>query len=153
MRGTPGYLAPEWLMETGVGSKSDVYSLGIVLLELVSGRRCVDLSAPEEDCYLPAAAIRRFQEAKLMEIVDPRLVDGMPEDEARNVVMVALWCIQEEPAMRPKASAVSRMLEGHLQIHAPPMASLQSVLSKQRQIWITAVSAGNRNVQNKLWPS
>jgi len=153
MRGTPGYLAPEWLMETGVGSKSDVYSLGIVLLELVSGRRCVDLSAPEEDCYLPAATIRRFQEAKLMEIVDPRLVYGMREDEARKVVMVALWCIQEEPAMRPKASAVSRMLEGHLQIHAPPMASLQSVLSKQRQIWITAVSAGNRNVQNKLWPS
>jgi len=48
---------------------------------------------------------------------------------------------------------VSRMLEGHMQIPEPPMASLQSALSKQRQIWITVVSAGNRNVQNKLWPS
>lgn len=136
-------------METGVGSKSDVYSLGIVLLELVSGRRCVDLSAPAEDCYLPAATIRRFQEGKLMEIVDPRLVDGVPEeDEPRKVVMVALWCIQEDPARRPAASAVSRMLEGHIQIHEPPMASLQSALSRQRQIWITAVSAGNRDAQN-----
>lgn len=150
MRGTPGYLAPEWLMDTGVGSKSDVYSLGIVLLELVSGRRCVDLTAEAEDCYLPAATIRRFQEAKLMEIVDPRLVDEVPEDEARKVVMVALWCIQDEPAMRPKASAVSRMLEGHMQIQEPPMASLQSVLSKQRQLCIAAATAGNGNVQNLI---
>ena len=50
MRGTPGYIAPEWLMETGVSSKSDIYSLGIVLLEIMSGRRCVDLSALAEDC-------------------------------------------------------------------------------------------------------
>lgn len=145
MRGTPGYIAPEWLMETGVSSKSDIYSLGIVLLEIVSGRRCVDLSAPAEDCYLPAATIRRFQEESLMEIVDPRLeVHGLPEEhEAKKVVMVALWCIQEDAATRPEASAVSRMLEGHMQIQEPPMAALENALTKQHHIWISAAAAGN----------
>lgn len=145
MRGTPGYIAPEWLMETGVSSKSDVYSLGIVLLEIVSGRRCVDLSAPAEDCYLAAATIRRFQEEKLMEIVDTRLeVHGLPEeDEVKKVVMVALWCIQEDPAMRPDASAVSRMLEDEMQIEEPPMTALENALTKQHHIWISAAAAGN----------
>ncbi|KAH9293176.1 hypothetical protein KI387_041618, partial [Taxus chinensis] len=143
MRGTPGYLAPEWLMETGITSKSDIYSFGIVLLEMLSGRRCVDLTAPADDCYLPAATIRRFQEGKLMEIVDPRLVEeyggggGMVEGEVMKVVAVALWCIQEEPGMRPRASAVSRMLEGHMKVEQPPLLSLQSVLARQRNIWIT----------------
>lgn len=145
MRGTPGYLAPEWLMETGVSSKSDVYSLGIVLLELLSGRRCVDLLAPAVDSYLPAATMRRFLEGQLMEILDPRLMDGgVPEeDEMRKVVMVALWCIQEEPGLRPKASAVSRMLEGHMQIQEPPVGPLLKALSKQRNIWISAAAAGD----------
>jgi len=67
-----------------------------------------------------------------MEIVDPRLVDGVPEDEVRKVMMVALWCIQEDPAMRLATSVVSRMLEGYIKIQEPPMASLQSSLSRQR---------------------
>lgn len=59
MRGTPGYMAPEWLMEAGVSSMSDVYSLGIVLLEIVFEHRCMDLSAPAKDCYLPVATFQR----------------------------------------------------------------------------------------------
>ena len=60
-----------------------------------------------------------------MEIVDRRLeVHGLPEEhEAKKAVMVALWCIQEDPATRPEASGVSRMLEGHMQIQEPPMAA------------------------------
>uniref|UniRef100_A0A0D6R0F5 Receptor-like serine/threonine-protein kinase n=1 Tax=Araucaria cunninghamii TaxID=56994 RepID=A0A0D6R0F5_ARACU len=142
MRGTPGYLAPEWLMETGVSSKSDIYSFGIVLLEMVSGRRCVDLTAPADECYLPAATIRKFEEGTLMEIVDPYLIeaygrDGIVEEEVRSVVAVGLWCIQEDPARRPKASTVSRMLEGHMKVEEPPLLSLQSAVARQqRSIWI-----------------
>ncbi|GLJ36204.1 hypothetical protein SUGI_0726730 [Cryptomeria japonica] len=143
MRGTPGYLAPEWLMETGVSSKSDIYSFGIVLLEMVSGRRCVDLTAPAEDCYLPAAAIRGFQEGNLAELLDPRLDSGgIGMEEVKNVVAVALWCIQEAGGMRPKASSITRMLEGHMKIQEPPLLPLQAALAKQRNIWI-AVEDGN----------
>jgi len=50
--------------------------------------------------------------------------------------------------MRPVASAMSQMLEGHIQIQEPPMASLQFSLSRQRQIWITANFAENREAHN-----
>eukprot|EP01018_Ginkgo_biloba_P022522 Gb_14924 [translate_table: standard] len=155
MRGTPGYLAPEWLMETGVTSKSDVYSLGIVLLELVAGRRCVDLTASaEEDCYLPAATIRRLQDGNVKAIADPRLVEtgGLEvdwvEESVRKMIVVALWCIQEDPAVRPKASAVIRMLQGHVPIPEPPITSLQSAVARPRHIWVTSASSANENVNS-----
>lgn len=83
-----------------------------------------------------------------MKIVDPGFVDAVLEDEARKVVMVAVWCVQEDPAMRPAASAMSQMLEGHIKIQEKTMPSLQSTLSRQRQIWITVISIENREAQN-----
>jgi serine/threonine protein kinase len=66
---TRGYLAPEWLLHTGITVKCDVYSYGMVLLEIVSGRKNVN----PEKYYFPARAVQRMQAQTSTEIVDVRL--------------------------------------------------------------------------------
>lgn len=99
MRGTPGYLAPEWLLLSAVTDKSDVYSYGMVLLEILSGRRNLSL---EESCdldkqYFPRWACRKLEEgSSVSEIIDPRLVPLSPYDleQADRMLRVAFVCIQ-----------------------------------------------------------
>ncbi|XBI07017.1 hypothetical protein VPH35_134973 [Triticum aestivum] len=122
VRGTAGYLAPEWLLGAGVTEKSDVYSYGMVLLELVAGRRCV---RPEEDggwSYLPKIAAEMTQAGRVMEVVDRRLVGEAEQAAVRRAVHVALWCAQEKAWARPSMARVLEMLEGRLagDVDAPP---------------------------------
>jgi serine/threonine protein kinase len=143
MRGTRGYMAPEWLKDVPITEKSDVFSFGIVLLELVSGRRNFDLSVGEgEKCFLPAWAFSLLEKNgrnTLLEIVDKSLQlsqtsktmhEEQEEEELQlqqqaclNMILVALWCIQEEISLRPTMSTVLKMLEGDADIVDPPVCS------------------------------
>lgn len=126
VRGTAGYLAPEWLLGTGISEKSDVYSYGMVLLEMVAGRRC--LRAEEDDgwSYLPRIAGEMARAGRAMEVVDGRLVAGggdrLEEAAVRRAVHVALWCAQEKAGARPSMARVVEMLEGRGvgEVEAPP---------------------------------
>ncbi|KAK9269235.1 hypothetical protein L1049_001005 [Liquidambar formosana] len=128
IRGTKGYLAPEWLLGHGISEKSDIYSYGMVLLELIGGRRnvrlignCNDKSKKKWE-YFPKIVNMKVREGKLMEVVDHRLIDGggIDEREVRRLVFVALWCIQEKARLRPSMARVVEMLEGRADIDDPP---------------------------------
>lgn len=135
MRGTPGYLAPEWLIFSAVTDKSDVYSYGMVLLEILSGRR--NVSPEESDVekqYFPKWACRKIEEgSSVAEIVDPRLVPlSEPElQQADRVLRVAMVCIQEDMLARPSMPMVVQMLEGLIQIPRPPPLPMQFALNTQ----------------------
>lgn len=128
IRGTRGYLAPEWLLEHGVSEKSDIYSYGMVLFEMIGGQRNVCLIEDGEERsqrrwqYFPKVVTEKMREGKLMEVVDRRLVErgGMDEREVRRLVHVALWCIQEKARLRPTMASVVDMLEGHVPVEEPP---------------------------------
>jgi hypothetical protein len=128
VRGTAGYLAPEWLLGTGVTEKSDVYSYGMVLLEMVAGRRCLLAEEDGRWSYLPKIAGEMAREGRLMEVVDRRLVAGggdqVEEAAVRRAVHVALWCAQERAGARPSMARVVEMLEGRGvgEVEAPPPA-------------------------------
>ncbi|KAH0465491.1 hypothetical protein IEQ34_006287 [Dendrobium chrysotoxum] len=136
LRGTKGYLAPEWLMETGVTDKSDVYSFGMVLLEIVGGRRnCLLVEQEGSDpmgrrrriwSYFPAMVVEKVREKRVMEVVDGRMGIGKEvEEEVKRLINVALWCIQEEGKMRPSMERVVDMLEGRMGVvEAPPQTSM-----------------------------
>ena len=108
MRGTPGYLAPEWLIFSAVTDKSDVYSYGMVLLEILSGRR--NVSPEESDVekqYFPKWACRKIEEgSSIAEIIDPRLspLSEIELTEADRVLRVAMVCIQV--VMQPRQYAI-----------------------------------------------
>lgn len=131
VRGTRGYLAPEWLLDAGVTEKSDIYSYGMVLMEIVGGRRNVrlvdDQGPPSQRrwSYFPRIVAEKLKEGKVMEVVDGRLLTSPPgeeveEEEVRVVVQVALWCIQEKAELRPSMARVVDMLERRLPVDAPP---------------------------------
>ncbi|KAF3442116.1 hypothetical protein FNV43_RR16032 [Rhamnella rubrinervis] len=136
IRGTRGYLAPEWLLEHGVSEKTDIYSYGMVLLEMVGGKRnvtCIEngghhlnnvdnKSKKKKWLYFPKIVNEKMREGKLMEVVDQRLIDsgGIDEREVQKLVYVALWCIQEKARIRPNMRVVVEMLEGRVTVEEPP---------------------------------
>lgn len=134
IRGTRGYLAPEWLLEQGVSEKCDVYSFGMVLLEIIGGRRNVTMIEHGNDKskrkwqYFPKIVNEKMREGKLMEIVDSRIVDGgIDERQLKRLVRVAFWCIQESARRRPTMSRVVEMLEGRATVDEPPDTQMAMV--------------------------
>lgn len=124
-RGTLGYMAPEWFYELGITSKSDVFSYGMVLLEIISGRKNVDSSQDSEHWFFPSIAFSKAKQGKMEALIDSRLKLKTTEDvnEASRLIKTALWCIQSDWALRPSMGTVVRMLEGDLDIMDPPFLS------------------------------
>ncbi|XP_057819230.1 G-type lectin S-receptor-like serine/threonine-protein kinase SD2-5 [Cryptomeria japonica] len=124
IRGTPGYLAPEWLLNASATEKSDVFSFGMVLLEIISGRKNLDLSYPEGMEFFPKWAVNMIEEGKITDVADPELryLADYNGEEAEQVIKIAFWCIQEDEKIRPTMKEVILMLEGHIEIEEPPFS-------------------------------
>ncbi|XP_058786998.1 probable LRR receptor-like serine/threonine-protein kinase At5g10290 isoform X1 [Vicia villosa] len=114
IRGTMGHIAPEYLSTGKSSEKTDVFSYGVMLLELVTGQRAIDFSRLEdEDDVLLLDHVKKLQrEKKLDAIVDSNLKKEYNIEEVEMIVQVALLCAQAMPEERPAMSEVVRMLEG-----------------------------------------
>lgn len=121
VRGTRGYLAPEWLANLPITSKSDVYSYGMVLLEMVSGRRNFEVSSETNGKKFSVWAYEEFEKGNVGSIVDKKLGETQLDmDQVTRAIQVSFWCIQEQPSQRPMMGKVVQMLEGIMQIEKPP---------------------------------
>ncbi|XP_052181451.1 receptor-like serine/threonine-protein kinase ALE2 isoform X2 [Diospyros lotus] len=109
--GTFGYLAPEYAMTGHLLVKSDVYSYGVVLLELLTGRKPVDLSQPpgQENLVAWARPLLTTREGLEM-IIDPALKPNIPYDNAAKVAAIASMCVQPEVSHRPFMGEVVQAL-------------------------------------------
>ncbi|KAF8080098.1 hypothetical protein N665_0976s0020 [Sinapis alba] len=124
MRGTRGYLAPEWITSYAISEKSDVYSYGMVLLELIGGRKNYDPSESSEKCHFPSYAFKMMEEGKVLEIVDGEMKNvDLNDERVQRAMRTALWCIQEDMHLRPSMSKVVQMLEGVFTVVQPPSSS------------------------------
>ncbi|CAJ1973715.1 unnamed protein product [Sphenostylis stenocarpa] len=123
LRGTRGYLAPEWITNYAISEKSDVYSYGMVLLEIIGGRKNYDPSESSEKSHFPTFAFKMMEEGKLRDIFDSELRIDENDDRFLCAIKVALWCIQEDMSMRPSMSRVVQMLEGICIVPNPPTSS------------------------------
>ncbi|KAJ8756123.1 hypothetical protein K2173_024670 [Erythroxylum novogranatense] len=123
VRGTRGYLAPEWITNHPISEKTDVYSYGIVLLEIIGGRRNYSTEEDSENFHFPSYSFKKFEEGKLEEIADPKLGMDGNEQTVVSLIKVALWCIQDDKYMRPPMSKVVQMLEGICAVPEPPTPS------------------------------
>ncbi|KAH1066183.1 hypothetical protein J1N35_031170 [Gossypium stocksii] len=110
--GTIGYMAPEYALWGYLTYKADVYSFGIVALEIVAGKNNTKYRPEENYVCLQDWALVVQQKGNLMELVDPRLGTEFNEEEAIRMTKVALLCTNSSPALRPTMSEVVNMLEG-----------------------------------------
>ncbi|XP_073099711.1 G-type lectin S-receptor-like serine/threonine-protein kinase LECRK2 [Elaeis guineensis] len=116
IRGTRGYLAPEWHKNAPITVKADVYSFGIVLLEIVCCRRNMELEAEEDSIILLDWVHNCFMDGELEKLVP----DEVDMTELNRLVKVGLWYTQSEPGSRPSMKNVVTMLEGNADISVPP---------------------------------
>ncbi|XP_073354714.1 protein kinase STUNTED-like [Aegilops tauschii subsp. strangulata] len=113
LAGTFGYLAPEYFMHGKVSDKMDVYAFGVVLLELVSGRKPVSSGGPKGQESIVMWANSVVQGGKLTELVDPSLpTDGDNAGEMERIALAAALCIRRAPHVRPSMANVLKLLDG-----------------------------------------
>ncbi|XP_061360637.1 probable leucine-rich repeat receptor-like serine/threonine-protein kinase At3g14840 [Gastrolobium bilobum] len=110
--GTYGYMAPEYAMHGYLTEKADVYSFGIVALEIVSGKSNTVHRSKEGALYILDWAHLLKEKGNLMELVDKRLGSDINEEEAMVMIKVALLCTNATSNLRPTMSSVLSMLEG-----------------------------------------
>ncbi|KAF3658789.1 Receptor-like serine/threonine-protein kinase ALE2 [Capsicum annuum] len=110
--GTFGYVAPEYAMTGHLLVKSDVYSYGVVLLELLSGRKPVDMSQPpgQENLVTWARPLLTTREG-LEQLVDPSLAGGYDFDDMAKVAAIASMCVHPEVTQRPFMGEVVQALK------------------------------------------
>ncbi|KAF7115924.1 hypothetical protein RHSIM_RhsimUnG0044600 [Rhododendron simsii] len=107
--GTTGYLAPEYGMGGQLTMKADVYSFGVLILELVSGRRSAMANWGRTQILLLEWAWQLYEEGNLLELVDPDL-EFFPKEEVIRYIKVAFFCTQAAANRRPLMSQVVEML-------------------------------------------
>ncbi|KAJ4957848.1 hypothetical protein NE237_024959 [Protea cynaroides] len=121
VRGTRGYVAPEWFKNMAITAKVDVYSFGVVLLEIICCRKNVEFMMDGEDKeILSEWAYECYKEGNLHLLVgndEDAICDGK---KLERFIKVAIWCIQEDPSLRPSMKKVTQMLEGAVEVSVPP---------------------------------
>lgn len=113
VKGTLGYLAPEYAMWGKVSESCDVYSFGILLMEIITGRKPIE--------KLPGGVKRTITEwaeplivkGKFKELVDPKLRGDFDENQLKQAINVAVLCVQSEPEKRPNMKEVVNTLTGY----------------------------------------
>ncbi|KAK3125333.1 hypothetical protein QOZ80_7BG0603480 [Eleusine coracana subsp. coracana] len=129
MRGSRGYLAPEWISGVPITTKADVFSYGMTLFELISGRRNADHGEDGRSSF-PTLAASKLLEGDVQSLLDPRLNGDANADELTRACKVACWCIQDDETTRPTIGRIVHILEGFLDVKMPPVPRALRVLDE-----------------------
>lgn len=123
IRGTRGYMAPEWVFNLPITSKVDVYSYGIVVLEMITGRSPMGRSSVGSHMAIDGGGLVTWMRKKkqgavnakalIKEIIDPNLRGGYDMGQMKTLVRVAMQCVEEDKDARPTMSKVVEMLLRH----------------------------------------
>ncbi|KAM0952388.1 putative protein kinase RLK-Pelle-SD-2b family [Dioscorea sansibarensis] len=150
MRGTRGYLAPEWISGVHITPKADVYSYGMTLFEIISGRRNTEQVEEEGPAvFFPRVAAGKLIKGEVLSLLDPRLGGDANEEEVIRACKVACWCIQDDEAFRPTMGLVVQILEGVLEVNMPAIPMSLEVLSEEnKNIVFFSYSSSNHTQMN-----
>ncbi|KAJ8761401.1 hypothetical protein K2173_001532 [Erythroxylum novogranatense] len=124
--GTYGYMSPEYAMEGLFSVKSDVFSFGVLVLEIVSGRRNTSFRATDH-VSLIAYAWQLWSEGKAMELIDPAIRNSCPENQVLRCLQIAMLCVQDSAVQRPTMAHVLLMIESNSILPLPRQPTFTSM--------------------------
>ncbi|KAK2360560.1 G-type lectin S-receptor serine/threonine-protein kinase [Trifolium repens] len=138
--GTYGYMAPEYAMHGVFSDKSDVFSFGVLLIEIVSGRRNSSFYESENSLTLLGFAWIQWKEDNILSLIEPEIYDDSHHKNILRFIHIGLLCVQESAADRPTMAAVISMLNSET-MDIPPAREPAFLL---RQNMMKTVSSEER---------
>ncbi|CAI9769331.1 unnamed protein product [Fraxinus pennsylvanica] len=139
--GTYGYMAPEYASDGLFSIKSDVFSFGVVVLEIVTGKKNTGFYQSSEDLNLLGYVWRLWSENKAFDLVDRTLLESCEKSEVIKCINVGLLCVEEDPSDRPTMSNVVLMLSGETTVVPVPN---QPAFVMRKRVFSTSSSSSNK---------
>ncbi|CAG7904282.1 unnamed protein product [Brassica rapa] len=133
--GTLGYMAPEYVVRGKLTEKADVYSFGVLMIEVITGRRNNAFSQDSSSILQTVWSL--YGTSNFVQVVDPVLGDNFNKMEASRLLEIGLLCVQAAFDQRPAMSAVVKMMKGSLEIPTPtqpPFLNPGSVLEMRKMM-------------------
>ncbi|XP_050105576.1 cysteine-rich receptor-like protein kinase 10 isoform X2 [Malus sylvestris] len=132
--GTYDYMSPEYAMHRQFSVKSDLYSFGVLVLEIISGKKNSNFFRTDVAENLAGYAWKLWRDGTSLELMDPCLRDSYSRTEVIRCIHIGLLCVQEDPADRPTMQSVVLMLNSY---------SVSLALPKQPAFFLQSRPMGN----------
>ncbi|XP_028801446.1 L-type lectin-domain containing receptor kinase IX.1-like [Neltuma alba] len=120
LAGTMGYMAPECVTTGRASKESDVFSFGVVVLEILSGRKPINPKAPEDEINIVQSVWDLYGSGRILEAVDPRLQGDFNHDQVECLMLVGLWCAHPDQNRRPSIRQAIHVLNFEATIPSLP---------------------------------
>ncbi|KAL2326405.1 hypothetical protein Fmac_025463 [Flemingia macrophylla] len=117
--GTYGYMAPEYALDGLFSTKSDVFSFGILVLEIICGKRNRGFYHIDKNVNLVSHAWTTWKVGKALELIDPTMKESCVIFEVLRFLHISLLCVQQYPEDRPTMASVNFMLNSHMELVEP----------------------------------
>ncbi|XP_059438375.1 cysteine-rich receptor-like protein kinase 10 [Corylus avellana] len=143
--GTYGYMAPEYAMFGQFSTKSDVFSFGILILEIISGQKITNFRDVENMEYLLSYAWRNWREGTTSNLIDPTLMKSGPITEMMRCIHIGLLCVQQNVADRPEMTSIVLMLNSDsvaLPVPTQPASFMQSNVQSATSLQVLDINCG-----------
>ncbi|XP_072955768.1 uncharacterized protein [Typha angustifolia] len=111
--GTNGYMAPEYVMYGHMSTKSDVFSFGVLVLEIITGRRVTEFHGSGHAANILSYIWKNWIKGRPLQTMDQRLGGRYHKNEAMRCIHIGLLCVQDDPKKRPTMSTVLLMLSSY----------------------------------------
>lgn len=127
LAGTMGYMAPEYVMTGRASKETDVYSFGIVALEIASGRKPINPRGKQGEVLLVEFVWELYGQGKVLEAADPKLSADFDDKELTCLLIVGLWCAHPDHKLRPSIRQAIQVL--NFEAPLPGIASTMPTLN------------------------
>ncbi|KAK3036933.1 hypothetical protein RJ639_030898, partial [Escallonia herrerae] len=155
--GTNGYLAPEYATRGILSQKADVYSFGVLLLEIVSGKSNAVSRPTQETVFLLDTAYVYNKEGRLADLVDKDLSSYYDFTEAMRILNLAMMCTSQTPTLRPTMSEVVSVIQGEKTVEqvfgAPPTDSSSTIMAGAYLTSSAEISSTSTEVSSSAFTS
>jgi len=111
LAGTMGYMAPECVISGRASKESDIYSFGIVALEIACGRKAIKTKAKEDEIILVEWVWELYGRGELLDATDSRLCGDFGEQQMERLMVVGLWCAHPDYSLRPSIRKAINVLD------------------------------------------